>query len=104
MFEGFDDNPADGPEIVSKTHQSVACSDSGVFPLPGADPATNSEQVSRIPTYELIGQWIDLVNEHGRNSQRANTFYQMHSQNKEFCSLVETSDRVRIMFEHPIRA
>jgi len=50
------------------------------------------------PTYQLIGEWIDLVNDHGRDSVEATRFLAANDKNKEFCRLLKASDALREMF------
>lgn len=45
--------------------------------------------------YQLVGEWITLVNEYGRHSSQVNLFYSKHKSNTEFVKLVETADKLK---------
>ncbi len=53
------------------------------------------------PVYEVLGEWIDIVNAYGRQSIEALAFLADHMGNAEFVRLATASDRLREAFERP---
>ena len=53
----------------------------------------------RVPTFQLLGEWLDLVNETSRDSEAARDFSAAHSHDPEFVRLVDSSDQLRDLFD-----
>lgn len=55
--------------------------------------------IDDVPTYELLGHWIDLVNERGPNSAEACAYLVAHRENAELIRLASAAEQLRELFD-----
>jgi hypothetical protein len=82
---------------MAKVRNEVPLLESPASSVATSATSTKVTAPDSLPTYQLLGQWIDLVNENGRHSSEAQSFLAAHADNAEFRRLANISDSVREM-------